>query len=872
MRTIYLILFFPILLFTAGNTFAQSYDNFYTYYTHLNYNESWEKYSRTGEYSDLVIVLNSGKLVFGRGTSYLPVWEINGSSYPFPEIINRKGDGSEKMPDKNNRFSHVRLIEESAKKILVHWRYLPEFSWDENQFKIKDVKQSDFVDEYFTILKDGLIERKIYRATQKIEDWMSPGKTIVQRLQTDMNGLKVLETKIPEKENIANNPHQHKPKITGDTLNPILKISFNEGKGHLVHEEISKRDFIVLGIDLLWRKGVSGTCIELDGYNNGVNIPEEYVPDLTKGFIAEAWVTLGAYPWTNTTVFDGGIWQLGIDADGYPFVNMDRISCRSVRKLELYQWVQLAFEFNPELKNIKLYINGELNQEVQVEVTAIPPSDLLVGLNRMPKVAYRMIRPKSNFPIITGIEGLLDEVRIYQIRGDKNKTVSLSYSTFKNKLIDSVSEIQPYRLPQFAPFDTFGAKYVNLKMVDRWDNLWRVGDYPDVVVGFDKLPGHFVFWRGLSYIPALANDKGIWLSNEFNETWNRTGGVGCMEPMSDKLGFYNYVSIVESGPARVIVHWRYPLIDVNQVFANYNPETRWSDWSDWYYIIYPDGIAAKRLRCWHDWSSSHEWQESMIISTGIQPEETVEKATMLQAAKLDGTEKTGDCSVGYPADGFDLKGYAVHVIDLKGKLNSVLVGDIQKNSLYTGETTDYSIFPYWNHWPSAQIMSDGRKAIHSDRLSHFSSTGSIIVPTVNASKGDAPFEEKIMLEGLAEGSAADQVQLAKSWMQPAKILNLKGATGGNYLAEERCWTIQSEGNSKISFVLAASDENPVVNPAFTVSDWLGSEKVKLSINGKTPEEFRVGVVRDNRGKRKLVVWCNYETGKPAEFIFESVKP
>lgn len=869
MRTNFLILFFLILFFTAGKTFTQSEDKFYAYHTHLSYDESWEKYSRTGECSDLVIVVDSGKFVFGRGTSYLPVWELNGHSYPFPEIIKRKGDGTEKMPDKNNRFSHVRLIEETAEKILVHWRYLPEFSWDENLFKIKDVKQSDFVDEYFTIFKDGLIERKIYRATPEIENWMSPEHTVVQRLQTYNNGLKVLETKMPAKESTSNNLHQQKPKPQNDTLNPVLQISFDEGFGHLAHEEISNRDFSVLGNDLLWRNGVSGMCIELDGYHNGVNIPAEYVPDLTKGFVAEAWVALGAYPWNNTTVFDGGIWQLGIDADGFPYVNMDRIICKSVRKLELYQWVQLAFEFDPGLKKIKLYINGELNQQAQIEVTVIPPSDLLVGLNRLPKVAYRMIRPKSNFPVITGIEGLLDEVRIYPVREDKNKTVFLSYSTFKNKLNDSTSEIQPYRLPQFEPFEKFGAKYVKLNLADRWDNLWRVGDYPDVVVGFDKIPGHFVFWRGLSYIPALANNEGIWLSNEFNETWNSTGGIGCMEPMSDKLGFYNYVNVVESSPARVIVHWRYPLIDVNQVFANFNEENQWSDW---YYVIYPDGIAAKRMRCWHDWTSPHEWQESMIISTGIHPEETVEKATILQAAKLDGTQKIGDCSVGYPADGFEMKGYAVHVVDLKGKLNAVLMGDIQKNNLYRGETTDYSIFPYWNHWPSAQILCDGRQAVNCDRLSHFSSTGGIIVPTINASRGDAPFEEKLMLEGLAEGSAANQVQFAKSWMQPAKILNLKGAAGGNYLAEERCWTLQGEGNTKISFVLAASDENPVVNPAFTISNWLGGEKVKLSINGKISEDLRAGIVRDNNGEKKLIVWCSYKTLKPAEIILESVKP
>ena len=867
----FLTIFFLSFLFNPGISFSQSGDNFYAFHTHINYDEPWEKYSRTGDYSDLVVVLDSGKLIFGRATSYLPVWEIESGQYPFAELVSRKGDGTKKMPDKNNRFSHIRLIEESPEKILVHWRYLPEFSWDEKLFKIKSVKQSDFVDEYFTIFRDGRIERKIYKGTQRVEDWMSPENTIVQNLQISQDGLKVLETRLPSDESIENHQPRRKSYTASNGLNPVLQISFDEGAGHWVHEDISNHDFEVQGNDLLWRQGISGTCVELDGYHNGLEISYKNLPELKKGFVAEAWVALGAYPWNNTTVFDGGIWQLGVDADGIPFVNMDRITCKSDIKLDLYQWVQLAVELNPELKKIKLFINGKMVSESFIEVTEIPSSNLLVGINRFPKVVARMIRPNSNFPVITGIEGLLDEVRIYTPTNRNGSTVSDSYSVLIKEKTDLKSEIQPNKLPDIKPFDHFSAEYTNLKLTNRWDNMWRVGSYPDVIVGFDKIPGHFVFWRGLSYIPALANDQGIWLSNEFNETWNRTGGIGCMEPMSDKLGFYNYVRVVESSPARIIIHWRYPLIDVNQVFANFNQENQWSDWSDWYYVIYPDGIAAKRMRCWHDWTSPHEWQESMIISTGIHPEETVEKATMLQAAKLDGSQKIGDCSVGYPADGFDLKGYAVHVVDLKGKLNSVLIGDIQKNSLYTGETTDYSIFPYWNHWPSAQIMSDGRQAINCDRLSHFSSTGSIIVTTTNQSKGEAPFEEKLVLEGLAEGGAVDHVSMAKSWMQPAKLVKLKGASGGEYLAEERCWALRSEYEKEISFVLEASDENPVVNPVFTVSDWSGDDKVNISINNESPEDCRIGIVRDNSGKRKLVVWCSCNYDKPVEFVIKSEK-
>jgi hypothetical protein len=55
-----------------------------------------------------------------------------------------------------------------------------------------------------------------------------------------------------------------------------------------------------------------------------------------------------------------------------------------------------------------------------------------------------------------------------------------------------------------------------------------------VVVEFDTSPVNFIFWSGVGYIPMLVNDMGQWYSNEFNETWNKTGGEGCQEPMSDE--------------------------------------------------------------------------------------------------------------------------------------------------------------------------------------------------------------------------------------------------------------------------------------------------------------------------------------------------
>ena len=55
---------------------------------------------------------------------------------------------------------------------------------------------------------------------------------------------------------------------------------------------------------------------------------------------------------------------------------------------------------------------------------------------------------------------------------------------------------------------------------------------------------------------VTANGK--WYTDEFLEAWGPecVDGGDC-EPMSDKQSRYSHVSIIESSPARAVVHWRY---------------------------------------------------------------------------------------------------------------------------------------------------------------------------------------------------------------------------------------------------------------------------------------------------------------------------
>ena len=124
-----LVLFFIF----SSNIFAQDESiEISVYYTKLTTGQDWEKYDRTGQFSDIVVDFGdgNGKFVFWRGSSYLPYWEnSNGERFYVNEVISRSGDGDQVMPDRVNTYSHVRIIESTPDKVVVHWRYLPEF-WE----------------------------------------------------------------------------------------------------------------------------------------------------------------------------------------------------------------------------------------------------------------------------------------------------------------------------------------------------------------------------------------------------------------------------------------------------------------------------------------------------------------------------------------------------------------------------------------------------------------------------------------------------------------------------------------------------------------------------------------------------------------------
>jgi len=135
-------------------------------YTHLKYFPEWDAQWRLASDPDIVVQFDDSpvRVVFWRGTRYGPAWVMeNGMWMGDQSIENFNGtDGClEHMLDPRCRFSHVRIIENTDARVVIHWRYLPT-SANGNHSQVNPISGwEDWVDEYYTFYPDQLGFRKV---------------------------------------------------------------------------------------------------------------------------------------------------------------------------------------------------------------------------------------------------------------------------------------------------------------------------------------------------------------------------------------------------------------------------------------------------------------------------------------------------------------------------------------------------------------------------------------------------------------------------------------------------------------------------------------------------------------------------------------
>ena len=878
--------FFTTLAAVLIATVATGQVDFGAYYTKINTGQNWEPYSRTGDRADIIVKLSNagGQLVFWRGNSYLPYWKTKQGCWNFTEIIPRSGNGAGPMPDKANVYSDAEIIENTTKQVIIHWRYLSKFTEGNPH---KGVNADNFVEETFTITAGGEVKREIKTGTSKIDEWKDPAYKTTQILQLSAHGIKQMSFRKPT--------HSWKDvRLTGDpvtrpsVLRPKLWFSFDEGIGDTIKEKVHLIKTAVPGNKTIWKKGISGTALEFDGYNTVVSIravPRSVIAG--SSLTLEGWIALGAYPWNWAPIVQQGDnegYFLGVDSHGYPGFMIkidtawekltvpDRPPYNDSNHLALFKWYYVAGTYDKTEGIMRLYINGKEVASKAVGKSGIKTAQADIRIGKAGIMRTPTEGTHDTYPSNFGIDGLIDEVLIYDEALSNNQMAETYHNFSRSNATGKSPDMQKRKFPTFSKNGQFKAIYTHLPYYESWENMFRFGKYADVVVGFDKLPTKYVFWRGVSYIPMILNESAQWFTNQFDETGFTKDAPGDCEPMSDKGCWDSHVRIIENSPARVVVNWRYRQADPSHHWANYDSTTGWGDVSDWDYYIYPDGVACKILR----WYSSkpeewHEWDEQIaVLSEGQRPESVIKKTPVMTLVDTTGKSVDYDWNPDPPKPQF--KGTMIQMIHYTGKYNPYTIQKFTDGDIYEGERTWYSVFPSWNHWPTAQINSSGRNASFPDRASHSSITH-LYWPMYQEKNGKAAYQEKILIEGMTDQAAASLSVLARSWLNAPSVVNISGGKSMGYNPAHRAYTFIFH-NSPLAFKIAGSTKNPIHNVCFELKNWNNrTARAEVKVNGsslKSGPDFRQGTIIDADGTYTLLIWVKMDASSLQSFEISKV--
>lgn len=619
--------------------------------------------------------------------------------------------------------------------------------------------------------------------------------------------------------------------------------------------------------------GVKGQALEFDGYTTGVSRDAKDVPELGNAFSISAWVALNSYPWNWVPVVDQSEYQqvgffFGIDAFGHVGfgASIDGVwqQLTTTQTVGLKKWVHLTAVFNGD-SGLVLLIDGAPAASLRAQGTfwQARQTSLIIGRVRSPQVTFPAWISHPQDPIQYSLDGYLDEVQLQDTAISRQQDEATVASTSKPE-----GDVIPYAsLPSGPPgAGPFGALYASLQYSPSWDRLRRLGPDTDVVVRFDKSAMRLVFWQGTNYIPAWVTENGKWYTDEFLETFGPgCGGAGDCEPMSDKQERYSHVSILQSTPARAIVHWRYALAEArNYEGAHPDPLSGWSDWADEYWTVYPDGVAVRKQVLWSSaLDAPHEWQETIVINgPGQRPEDNIE-ADALTLENMAGETATyrwqpkSDRTFSLPKGPTKLdlpRDSNMQVVHLKSAQNPFQVVPPKGVSFdtYNGEPS-YSMFEWWNHWPVAQVGSSGRPALAPDRSSH-TSLSHIYWDDYTKSPTN---RTKLMLCGLTSRDASALLPLAKSWLSPPDAERLFGQGEPiTYDPSQRSFIVPASSDKMVAPLeirFSATAQRPLVNPVLVLEGWNNPGRVQVEINGKrTDVPIRSGIEHHLEGDSTVI--------------------
>lgn len=831
--------------------------DFYAYHTRLGGRHPAD--NGAGRFADIVVNLGPGRrCLFSRAEGYRPLWRTPAGRFRVEPMF---PDADE---DPHCYYTYARLMENRPDRIVVHWRYLPDSKTLEEANERLDVLNpqgiTGVVHEVFTVYPDGRVEREVRRASgTRYQDWIDPRLATRQTLRLTAEGIERGQVKRGRKP-----PFYPRPAVPGHPVKPVRGLprpahcwTFDDGmKPHtdVVEDSVSGAACPLTGLMTLYKKGVSGTALALDGYYGGVTAQSP--AGRKEALTVDAWVALDAYPYNTSPVahqskdFGDRGWYLGLDAYGHPLLAADgTLVLAEDVVLPLHEWAHVAATIGGG--KTRLYVNGREVASGRVGKTiSLPDRPILLGRNSDTQRCTDPVRGhRQNIPVRFGVQGLLDEVRLYDTA---LSPVQIKRAHEALRPANAASDLARGVLPgQAGTAERFGAAYRSLPVSEVWDRLWRDPAGAEIVVTFDSHPCSVVFWRGTNYAPNWVTDNNRWMADQSSEI---AGPHGCSEHMADKQVRHCYSRLIENSPARVVVHWRYPCVDVG--YRSGGP----GNWTDEYYTIYPDG-AGVRCVAWNGGGNGPGFQDIQFLTN---PGESALDVMHLQALTLANLEGETEALTWRPPNNVpvpELDNACIEWLNCRSRHKVFAI--YQGGHIHPwgrNEQSEYTADPFagpWNHWPMHLVPSDGRYAVANDRVTHFAI----------GANNSAPKHGAVVLYGFTEKPIGALVPIARSWVRPPDVGRTSGATSHGYDKSQRAYVWTATG-AAMSFQIVASAKRPVVNPCFVIRNWQGPTKATVTQNGRhvlPGERLRQGLVRDTDGSLMRVIWLQMTSTSPVRF-------
>jgi len=847
-------------------------EEFYAYHTKLSHTST----DYFGKYADLIVVLGEGRrLEFTRQTNYTPRWVTPSGSYMMDEFF------PERDLDYTFDYNYVRLIEEGPEKIVVHRRYVPDIELMEEANRRLDPLFiggfTNVVHEIYAIYPTGKVERSVKDARgTKYYTWIKEDIAHAQILELKDEGIIYGPVEWGNNVRELPGPVEKNPVISRKELPlPVVSFTFNEGGRDFMNKEsevlfgrnakrtarglwqipdpvvdgMNKEIVGVSGHGALYKKGVSGTALAFDGYYTGIHY--DNVPSYKSGgFSVEAWLALDTYPFNKaplvhqSRLFGEEGFYLGLDPYGKVFITVNGSTAIVNEAIPLYHWTHIAATIDDQ-KAI-LFVNAVKVAETvfsgKVDLKGIPFS---IGINTEKEYCTDRVRGfERNLPFIYGIEGLLDEIHVYN-KVLSERELDHCFTAFLPK--DTRSDLKKAVLPgEVGEADHFGATYRTLSYDELWDRMWRLPENSDIVVKFDNSPASVVYWHGSNYGAGWVTDNNRWMADQSSEIG---GKYGCSEHMADKQCRHSYARVIENNEARVVIHWRHPCVDIS-----YRLNHR-RNWADEYHTIYPDGTAVRKVVFNNSFSPG--FQDIQFLSN---PGETALDVMHLNAMTLANTkgeirelrwekpdqvpeQPLEDATIEWLNSRSEYKVYAV----FPGPGINTWGG--QEQSAFT----DDPFAGPWNHWPVGLAPSDGRYAVAHDRVTSFAIAAHDHLPEMGS----------VMLYGFTNEKVDAVIPVARAWKSPPQLESVRGARYLGYNTDEKAFEFQAEGTDIVSFTIEADSESPLSNPCFIFYNCTCEEPV-VKLNGKTlipGQDVRAGRSYDTEGRQKVIIWLEYESDK-----------